>query len=249
MTRSTDWYDDDTFWDVLAPLLFSERRLLDAVPEVEALESLLEISPGSHILDLCCGVARHSLEFTRRGYRVTGVDRTGKYLEQARKQAKEEGLTIDFVEEDIRNFCRPKTFDCAVNLFTSFGYFEDPEDDRKVIRNMYTSLKPGGRFLIDVMGKEVLAQVFQERDWRETEDFILLEERKISRNWSWIENRWITFRGTERRGFRFGHRLYSAVELSNLMSDCGFGSVDVFGDLTGEPYDTNARRLVVVGRR
>ncbi len=99
------------------------------------------------------------------------------------------------------------------------------------------------------MGKEILAQVFQERDWREADDCILLEERRIKRNWSWIENRWIVWKGKQRREFRVAHRIYSAVELSSLLRECGFERVDVYGDLTGVEYDQNARRLVLIGRK
>lgn len=246
MQEPKRWYDEDTFWETVAPLLFSERRWADAPKEVEDIVSLVGISAGSSVLDLCCGVGRHSLELSRRGFRVTGVDRTSAYLERARQVADEEGLDTEFVQDDMRTFCRFEAFDAAVNLFTSFGYFEDPVDDRRVLANVYRSLKPGGVFLLDLMGKEVLARVFRERIWREEQGIIILEEPRISRNWGWIENRWILIRDGERREFDFSLRLYSAVEISALLVECGFDRVDTYGDATGAPYDHTAKRLVVV---
>jgi len=180
---------------------------------------------------------------------VTGVDRTRLYLDRASKQAEAEGLKIEFVQSDMRSFCRPDAFDAVVNLFTSFGYFEDPEDDRQVATNMYQSLKSGGVFLIDMMGKEVLARIFRERDWYEEDSVLILQERKISKNWSWMENRWIMLKDNNRAELRLSHRVYSAVELASLLTECGFTHVDAYGDLDGSAYDHLARRLVIVAHK
>jgi SAM-dependent methyltransferase len=244
------WHEDDAFWKTFAPQMFSERRWELAAEEVDSVIQFLELSPGAHILDLCCGPGRHSLELARRGFRVTGVDRTAAYLEQARRQATEEELDIEFVQADMRAFRRPETFDGAINLFTAFGYFEDPAEDLQVVQNLYASLKPGGRLLMEMMGKEVLARIFRERDWHEDENGVLfLEERKISSGWDWIENRWIMIDGSERREFGFGHRLYSGAELAALLRQAGFASVTLYGGLAGGLYDHTARRLAAVAQK
>jgi hypothetical protein len=64
-----------------------------------------------------------------------------------------------------------------------------------------------------------------------------------------MENRWIVIKDGQRKEFQLSHRLYSAAELSGLFKDCGFGSVEVYGDLDGAPYDHEAKRLVVVARK
>jgi len=249
MQKTQPWYEQDTFWETVAPTLFTQRRWSDAPAEVEQVISLLGIEPGAHVLDLCCGVGRHSLELARRGFHVTGVDRTRLYLDRASKQAEAERLEIKFVHSDMRAFCRPDAFDAVVNLFTSFGYFEDPEDDRQVVVNMYRSLKPGGVFLIDLMGKEILARIFSERDWYEEDGVLILQERKVSKSWSWMENRWIIFKDDNRAELNLSHRIYSAVELTSLLAECGFTHIDAYGDFEGSAYDHLARRLVVVARK
>lgn len=180
---------------------------------------------------------------------MVGVDRTQAYVEKARQKAESEGLKLEFVQEDMRRFCRSDTFEAAINVFTSFGYFEEIKDDEKVAKNVYSSLKDGGAFLIDVMGKEVLARIFRERDWHETEDGIVLEERKISKNWGWSENRWMLMRAKEVEESRFSFRLYSAVELTDLLAKQGFDAIEVYGNLAGAPYDHKADRLVVVAHK
>jgi 2-polyprenyl-3-methyl-5-hydroxy-6-metoxy-1,4-benzoquinol methylase len=120
------WFEDDILWERLEGFLFSQFRSSETtVREAEQILGLVHPPQGAAVLDLCCGPGRHSLEFTRRGYRVTGVDRTARYLATARAAATREGLTVEFVQEDMRHFHRPAAFDLVLNLFSSFGYFTD----------------------------------------------------------------------------------------------------------------------------
>ena len=248
-TKKQSWYEQDGFWEKVAPALFTSERILSAKQEAEQIVSLLELKPGVSICDLCCGVGRHSLELARQGLNVTGVDRTALYIEEAKNKAETEGLKIRFVQEDMRSFCEPNAFDVLINLLTSFGYFEDAADDKRVLENIYKSLKKGGKFLIDLMGKEVLARIFQEKRWRQEDSLIILEEAKISEDFSSVESHWIIITEDRRDECRFSLRLYSAAELCELLKDCGFVKVKVYGDLSGSPYDQTAKRLVITANK
>ena len=237
MKKNIPWHESDKFWESVNPILFTEQRWLNASSEMTQLISLLNLEPRAKVLDLCCGVGRHSLELTKKGFQVTGVDRTAKYIQAAKQQANQENLKIEFVLEDMRKFYRPNSFEVVINLFTSFGYFENPNDDKRVVKNVYRSLKPNGVFVLELMGKEILARIFLERNWDEQNGLILLQERKPSRNWSWIDNRWIFIKDGKQDEFMVSHRIYSAVELSNLLKECGFKKIEVYGDLAGAPYD------------
>jgi SAM-dependent methyltransferase len=249
MNDQDSWHSQDAFWELIEPVLFNQQRQLGANAEVEKIQKLLRIEERARILDLCCGNGRHSLELSQRGFDVVGVDRTTAYIEKARSEAEKRGLDVTFVVGDMREYCAPNHFDIVMNLFGSFGYFEDPNDDRRVVENMVASLRPGGQFLIETMGKEILARDFQEKDWSEEGDLLVLSEKKVSQNWGRIETRWIAIRGTERIEHRVSIRSYSAVELSLLLSECGFTELRVFGSLDGTEYDQAAQRLVVVGRK
>ena len=242
-------YEDDEWWELLAPFVFSPDTWAAARGEVDGLLPLLGIRSGDAVLDLCCGPGRHSLELARRGLRVTGVDRTVAYLQRAQEQAQAESLAVEFVQADMRDFCRPGAFDAALMMFTSFGYFQDPEENLQVLANVNRSLKDGGALVVETMGKEILARIFQERDWSEQGDAFLLQERRVVNDWSWMENRWILLRGSERREFRVSHWLYSGAEMSALLTGTGFASVALFGDFDSTQYDHTARRLVAVARR
>jgi len=243
------WHDRDEFWKATEPILFRRERLEGTAAEVDKIITLLKLEQELRILDLCCGIGRHSLELARRGFIITGVDRTRPYLNKAIKQAKRERLEIEFIEDDMRKFVRPNAFNIVINLFTSFSYFEDPDEDFQVLKNVYRSLKKGGLFLIEMMGKEVLARIFLERGWYRADDYIVLEERWITRNWTWMVNRWTVIKGNRRTELDVSHRIYSAAELTALLQKAGFVRCEVYGDLEGSDYDHTAKRLVVVARK
>ncbi|MBN1551870.1 class I SAM-dependent methyltransferase [bacterium] len=243
------WHDDDEFWTTFAPKLFDGLRLEKTPDETDAILSLLNIQAPADMLDLCCGQGRISLELARRGFRVTGVDRTVPYIASARKEAINNALDVSFVVGDMRTYRQYNAFDGIINVFTSFGYFRSEEQNKAVLDNIYACLKPGGKLLMDLIGKEILARIFRSRDWIEEQEQIFLEERRIAEDWSWIENRWIVIKGNVRKEYTLSHRIYSAVELKGLLAICGFVDIEVFGSFQSEPYDDKAKRLVVIARK
>lgn len=247
MDKTKSWHEDDLFWETWGPLMFTPEKIASAKDEMEKVVTLTELKPGESVLDLCCGVGRCSLELARRGFNVTGVDRTAGYLDKARKQAEQENLDMEFIQDDMRKFVRPESFDCVISMFTSWTYFEDPDEDKQVIMNAYSSLKPGGKLVIQTHGKETLAHIFTERSWDERDGVIWLVEREVRNNWSWMFNRWIMLKGDERIEGEITHRLYAGSEIVVLLTECGFSKVALFGDLDGSLYNQRAKQLITVG--
>jgi SAM-dependent methyltransferase len=246
------WFEDESFWAGFHDVLFGPGRWERAAASADGILNLAPTPEGARVLDLCCGPGRFVLEFARRGYRVTGVDRTAAYIEEARGRAAAEQLEIEFVVEDMRRFRREGEFDLALNLFTSFGYFDDPADDLLVARNLCACLKPGGRLVMDLVGKEVLARTFRPQDasWVDPErKVLLLEERVLLDGWDRIETTWTVFREEGRLTRTFGLRLYSGRELTDLLRDAGFAGVGLYGGIDGSPYDHRAGRLVAIASK
>jgi len=239
----------DSFWETIERVLFNQTRMNGTPQEAAEITALMEARPGQKLLDLCCGIGRHALEFARSGFKVTGVDRTQSYLDKAQALAEAQGLNMEWVNEDMRRFCRPAQFDLAVNLYSSFGFFDKPEEDRQVVKMVYDSLRPGGKFMVELYGKEVVAGRFRERDWYEDNGIIVLKERSISDDWGKIGLHWILFQGDKREEQRTHMRLYSAKELEAVFRECGFAKVESYGDFSGSPYDHRARTLVVIGTK
>jgi SAM-dependent methyltransferase len=249
MKNHNSWHDQDKFWELFEPFLFTEDRQSSMQEEVKNVVKLLKIKQNDRILDLCCGIGRHSLELSPQGFKVVGVDRTSAFIKKAKQKAKQKDLNAEFVVSDMREYCQPDRFNIIINMFGSFGYFENDDDNRKVVKNMHASLCPGGRFLIETMGKEILAKEFREKDWSEDGDILVLSERKPSHNWSRMNTRWIVIKDNKRVEYTVSLRSYSAEELSSLFYEGGFSKVEVFGDLEGIEYDQHAKRLVVIGRK
>ena len=112
----------------------------------------LHLKGTEKILDLACGFGRHSLEFARRGYDVTGIDITPAYIDYANEQAKKENLNAKFICQDIRTITFDKEFDVVLNMADgAIGYLEDDGENHKIFSVIAKALKNGGKHFMDIM--------------------------------------------------------------------------------------------------
>jgi SAM-dependent methyltransferase len=265
MEYKKEWFNDHDFWNHCAPVIFDDKHWAE-VPEVaDSVTRLAGLSlygtvpeagvHGPRALDLCCGMGRISSELARRGFIVTGVDLTPSFLEAAREDAAYEGLDIEYVRADARSFKRPGFFDTALNLYISFGYFEDPADDLLLARNAYESLKPGGSFIVETLGKEIAVRDFTPGEWFERAGVTVLTEYEAVDSWAGLKNRWILIKNDPEsdRAVKvektFTQRLYAATEVRSLLITAGFSAVELYGGWDERPYDQNADVLIAVGRK
>lgn len=244
-----EWFQEDSFWSAFYPFLFSAQRLESAQEEVAHLLALVG-GEGQKVLDLCCGPGRHAVALALRGFEVTGVDRTPFLLEKARERAREHGVEIEWIASDMRRFLRPGAFDLVLSMFTSLGYFDSREEDRKVLHNIHHNLKYGGSALFEVLGKEVLARIFQPTTSERLPDgSMVIERHEILPGWNRIRNEWILLKKGRTETYKFDLRIYSGRELRDDLRHVGFEEVCLYGDLQGHAYDNEATRLVVVARK
>jgi len=187
-----EWFEDESLWIETYPFTFSEQRFAIAEEEVNKIIALVDFQ-GTSVLDLCCGPGRHAVVLAKRGCSVTAVDRSRFLLQQAEERAKAEGVRIELVHEDMRDFSRPAAYDLVLNFFTSFGYFNDREDDIKVLRNIYASLKPAGVCLFEMISKEWLAKNLLATSSMEAPARVLeksgMKREAILRRWTMHPNR------------------------------------------------------------
>lgn len=243
------WYEDEAFWSEFSETMFSGRRRADTADTV-ATSPLLAFPAGARMLDLCCGPGVYLVPLARRGYAVTGVDLSPALLERARAACAEAGVDVRLVRADMLEHIEPESYDVVLNVFTSFGYFDDPRDNLRVLRNAHDSLVPGGELLIDVMGKEVLAGWIGRPQLVELEGGAYVVQRDtILDDWSRLRTDWTLVRDGTAREASITSFLYSATELRALFEQAGFTDVECYGDFDGAPYDQHARRLIVRGRR
>jgi SAM-dependent methyltransferase len=243
------WFEDESFWSQMYPFMFPDERFHLAEEQIEKVLALAGYKEGA-VLDLCCGPGRHSLALAKRGIQVTAVDRSEFLLSKAKEEAAKSDLEVEFVSDDMRHFVRSDSFSLILNMFTSFGYFDDKEDDLKVLRNAYQSLKPEGAILIDILGKEPLARKYQATISIDCGDGLLLIQRhEICEDWTRCRNEWVLVKDGTARTFNFQTRLYSGQEMKDVLHRAGFEEVNLFGDLNGNKYGIDADRLIAVGRK
>ena len=247
--RKREWFDEDAFWQELYQFMFPEQRFAATPEQVGKILDLAKPT-GKVALDLCCGPGRCSIALAQAGFKVTGVDRTKFLLDKARAKARAAKTKIEWIQMDMRDFIRADNFDLVLSMSTSFGYFDNKNEDLQVLRNMLTSLRPGGVFLIEVMGKEHLANIFRPTTFDLLPDGTKLVQRhEIFDDWTRIRNEWILIRKGKAKSFRFHHTVYSGQELKDRMEQVGFACVRLYGNFDGDEYGTNAHRLIAVAHK
>jgi SAM-dependent methyltransferase len=244
-----DWFADESFWTEIYPFEFPLPVVDAGVAQVDKAIALSGVR-GGDALDLGCGPGRHAIPLARRGFHVTAVDLSPFHLAKARERAEVAQVVVEFVQSDMRAFVRADAFDLAVSLFTSFGYFEDPADDLRVLRHLHQSLRPAGVLVMDVASKERLARVLHPTlSQRAVDGALLVQRHQIVEDWSRVRNEWTIVRDGRARTFEFLLRIYSGQELKALLGAAGFTTVTLYGGLDARPYDLEAERLVAVAGR
>jgi SAM-dependent methyltransferase len=140
-----DLFDEDY-------LHFYAAHLADDASDGEAstVWGLLALGDGSNVLDLACGHGRIANRLAAMGARVTGLDATPLFLDVARSDAERRGVSVDYVQGDMRAIPWTDRFDAVVSWFTSYGYFDDAQN-RAVLTQVHRALRPGGRFLVELI--------------------------------------------------------------------------------------------------
>jgi SAM-dependent methyltransferase len=240
----TGGFQDDDFWTEFHDFLFPEQRYAQA-EELLHTSPLLSFPAGARVLDLCCGPGVFTVPLADRGCDVTGVDLSPAMLDRARKRSAGTGAQVQYVQADAREYEAPGAFDVVLSMFTSFGYFEDPADNARVLRTMHSCLAPGGTLVLDLAGKELLARRVTPPKVVQRGEDLMVQTDTVLDDWARLRSDWVLVRGDQVTRATLVWFVYSAVELRRMVEEAGFGRVEIFGGFDGRPYDENAERLVL----
>jgi D-alanine-D-alanine ligase len=241
-----DWWRS---WFGPSYLSLYDTYLLERTPiEADQLEVLLDLHPPVRILDLGCGQGRHGIELGRRGYDVTGIDLSDYLLDVAAARARAAGVKLQLVKGDMREALPGARFDVALSLFTSFGYFRDERDDRKVLRAVARMLCPGGRFLLEVLNGRREREQFEPRQWFSVGKTAVMEERQLDDRGRRLLVRRTVSTPNARETDLHAIRLYSGPELEEALRESGFADVRLYGDWNGEALTDSSLRVLAVGK-
>ena len=215
--------------------------------QTELVWRVLELEPGMEVLDLACGHGRIANRLAERGARVTGLDATPLFLERARTDARQRGVDVEYVEGDMRELPWENRFDRIVSWFTSFGYFDSDEEDKRVLRAARRALRSGGRLLIENNNLPELVKRWQPSVVVERDGNFLIDRSTFDP----VTGRATTDRTIVRDGrtrtFTYAVRMFVASELRSWLTDAGFASVESYGG-DGSPLSASSWRMITVGR-
>ncbi|SDD26398.1 Methyltransferase domain-containing protein [Paenibacillus sp. UNCCL117] len=242
----SEWYTKSFGDDYL--VVYKHRDMQGAYEEVRSMMEWLELPEGSEVLDLCCGMGRHSMALTGFGFRVTGVDLSEVLLTEARKL--DEGGEVVWVRGDMREVPLEGPYDAVVNLFTSFGYFEEDADHERVLGEIRRLLSSEGRFIIDFLNPEHVRTHLVPHSVR-TEDGLRIEEnRRIERGYVCKTIILQDSDCADKRVYEEKVKLIGLEEFRVMLDKAGLIVDAVYGGYDASPYSAaDSKRMIFVGRK
>jgi len=201
--------------------------------ECDFIESEITFDKSTKILDIGCGTGRHSIELTKRGYHITGIDLSDSALQRAREKAAEQHLVIDFQKHDARQLPFANEFDLAIMLCEgAFPLMETDEMNFQILQSAANALKPSGKLIFTTLNglfplfhsvKDFLESSHQEGNARTVSDsFDLMTFRDY--NTTTVEDD-----NGKQKELNCNERYYVPSEITWLLKSLNFGSIDIFG--------------------
>ncbi|KAA0211461.1 MAG: class I SAM-dependent methyltransferase [Ignavibacteriaceae bacterium] len=236
-----NWFSNKYYLD-----LYSHRDEFDAKRLIDLIQRTIPVNSQMLILDLACGAGRHSIELARRGFNVTGIDLSPFLISEAEKNFKsapELNLKLKFGIKDMRKFDYREKFDIIVNLFTSFGYFENDYENFKVIENVRKSLKHEGYFVLDFLNESYLKDNLVKRSVDKFGEFKVEQTRSIQSGF--VIKKIVIKKADETKIYYEKLRLFSDKELTSVFRKCGFRILKRKGDYFGSAYNPKSSKRLI----
>lgn len=219
--------------------------------EASFIEESLGVEPGASILDLACGTGRHAVELASRGYHVVGLDISPAMLARAAREAEDRRQKVEFIHGDMRELGFEASFDGIYCWASSFGYF-DEEKNAHVARLVHKALRPGGRFIVDVLNRDFVAPRQPRLVWFEPQGCVCIDETdmdfitsrlRVKRTMMLVEGR--------SREVEYSIRLYTLHELGKLLHDVGFRILEISGHpaTPGVFFGSESPRIIVLAEK
>jgi len=221
------WFDTPYYH-----ILYKNHDYKEAEDFLLKLIAELRLPEHSKIIDLACGKGRHSVFLNKMGFDVLGLDLS----EQSINFDKEyQNSSLKFRVHDMRNPIEGEKTDAIFNLFTSFGYFDNEEDDRKVFRSVSDILKENGYFVLDYLNQNFVRNTLVEYSQIEKEGIVFKIHKKIENNYIIKE---IDFTDSG-KDFHFFERvkLHSPEKIKTFAEEAGFERIKIWGNYELNDFD------------
>jgi SAM-dependent methyltransferase len=235
----TEWFEEWFGEEYLR--LYPHRDDSDAGRAVDLILRTVPFQPGWRVLDVACGAGRHAKAFQVAGARCTGVDLSMTLLRVARQVT-----TAPLVRADMRQLpIRPRSMDLTVNLFTSFGYFDQDAEHTAALDEMIGTVRPGGWFVIDFLNSAAVRRQLVPEETLEVAGSTVRVSRSVSPDGRYVCK---SILGAEGRQFRERVRLFEPQQMADMLEGAGVTVQFRFGDYDAAPLMPSSPRTVLVGQ-
>ncbi len=234
------WFDTPYYH-----LLYSNRNDDEARAFVSNLVHHLHIPEGSRVLDVACGKGRHSRYLAKMGYDTTGLDLAAHSIEEAKKEMLP---NLHFEVWDMRKVYRENYFSLVVNLFSSFGYFDNEADDQAAIHAMAADLVPGGTLVLDYMNPECTSKLLKARDIINRGDIQFHLQKRLEKGFIVKDINFIA--EGEEHHYQERLKMIKPELFRKLFEGAGLTITEVFGNYDLGPFRPGeSNRQVIVGKK
>ncbi len=233
--KKKQWYE--SLFENYANKYEQESFTKGTIGECDFIEKELKQNKSLRILDVGCGTGRHAIELTKRDYKVVGVDLSENQLEKAKKNAKENNLTIDFHKQDARNLSFSNEFDAAIMICEGgFSLMETDEMNFNILKSVKNSIGEKGIFIFTTLNglfplmnsaSEFCNSEKDDGNAKHKEDnFDLM----TFRNYSEIE---FEDDSGNKKILECNERFYMPSEITWLLKTLGYKKIEIFGAKLG----------------
>lgn len=218
------------------------------------------LTKKDRIIDVCCGTGRHVLSLSRQGYQADGLDISPVSIFKAKKNAEmlpQNSTAPKFYIADARELpnTHPKltrNYDVAINLFSSFGYYEDEKEQISLLKGVHNVLLPKGRFLLDLPNKNYVLEQFKEQSEFTVDNLAAKVMRSYDASKSRITSKTTITDGRTEETLDVAMNLYNYNDISNLLLHTGFNIEKVARDFNGQkfdPQDSSCQRMLILSKK
>ena len=234
-----DWFNTSYYHT-----LYQHRDESEACRFIDNLCAHLKINQGAKILDLACGKGRHAIHLAKKGYQTTGVDLAEESIAKANENAVP---NVNFDVHDMRETYIKNGFDYVFNLFTSFGYFEDKNENVEVLKAAGANLNSKGLFVLDFLNVKKVIPNLVPSEAKEL-DGIKFDIKRTYNGKHIIKDIIVN---DEENELHFQERVsaFDLIAIQEMTAAAGLQIVDVFGDYDLNEFNApNSDRLILIMR-
>ena len=239
-SNSNDWFEswfDTEYYHIL----YKERNDEEAQLLMDNLTHYLNLPEEARILDLACGKGRHAIYLNSLGYDVTGIDLSENSITEASAYANEK---LHFKVHDMRETCDEK-YDAIFNLFTSFGYFDEDDDNLKTLKAIHNSLTETGFAVIDFMNADYVIDNLVPEEIKTVDGIAFHIKRNYKDGYIFKE---ISFEDKGKK-HQYTERVQALrlADFEKMMEEAGIYLLDIFGDYKLKKFfKTQSERLIMI---